>query len=720
MIVPRTSVLGWYSNGQRRILKSSVKGSPYFARWYRRKGVRHDPHLTLRDYRYSVNRKEQLYLGNNVGANRHQPQWSHGGADVYIRNKVVKLPDCTKMDGGGWKLVRHVPANTGRWHPAADQLRGTASYGGRGTKQSEHPWSIRYAGTRFNEFMFATGDCKKWMIVPRTSVLGWYSNGQRRILKSSVKGSPYFARWYRRKGVRHDPHLTLRDYRYSVNRKEQLYLGNNVGANRHQPQWSHGGADVYIRNKVPRLPDCTKLSGGGWTLVRHVPGGRKWHPARDQLRGTQQYGKKGTTRSLTPWSVRFDTMRFNEFMFATSDCKKWLVAKRYSVLGWYKGKRRRVETSSRIGRLHALRWMRRKGKSQDPKITLAPRQLLYAGGGFRRSTGILQTHYGAGVYVRQKVTFVRDCSKLVGGGWKLVRHTPAGYHWHPAVDQLRGTASYGKKGTATSGWAWSVPFSAVKFNQFMFATGDCKKWIVSDKAAVLSWYKNGRRDVLKSSINSNAHKIRWHRRKAAKSDPLITLRDVRSASAKNEWLYLGGGRHLGTAILRNHLGANVFIRMKDVVDCAARRGRGWIHVRHVPAGLSWHPAKDYLNGTAKYGKPSNKLSAPAWSIAFNAKRVKEFLFASGDCAQWLIAPRKSVLGWYSGSARVITSSSRHRMAYKARWYRRKGQWTDPWITTTDFKRAKVGDGNILYAAGGIVAGSATVQHHGGADVFIRY
>mmetsp|Transcript_51638 Transcript_51638/g.117461 ORF Transcript_51638/g.117461 Transcript_51638/m.117461 type:complete len:870 (-) Transcript_51638:80-2689(-) len=720
LIARRWSVLGRYANGQRWIEKSSIRGSKYKARWYRRNRVGEDPWVSLEDHGRSWNRGKILYGGRSY-ANWHAASIlpMHEGADVYIRQKEIKVKDCSKVDGGGWKLVRHVPGRM-KWHPARDHLKGTAVYGTPSPEPSANPWSIKFDKTPFNEFLFATGDCQRWLIAKKFSVMAAYANQPRWIEKSSQKNSRYQARWYNRWNIPHEPWISVTDHGSAVHSGHILYGENNFGnihASRVLP--NHLGANVWIRNKVVKK-SCAHLDGGGWTRVRHVPAGYNWHPATDQLAGTAVYGKQSDDSTAPAWSIKFDKEKFNQFMFATGDCKKWLVAKRYSVLGWYSSKKRRVESSSRIGRLHSLRWTRRKGKAADPKITLGPRQLLYAAGGSRRSTSLLQSHHGAGVYVRQKVTFVRDCSKLMGGGWTLVRHTPAGYHWHPAVDQLRGTASYGRKGTATSGWAWSVPFSGLNFNQFMFATGDCKKWIVSDKPAVLSWYNNGRRDVLKSSSNSNAHKIRWHRRKAMKSDPLITLRDARSAKVRSEWLYLGGGRHLGTSILRNHVGANVFIRMKDVVDCATRRGRGWIHVRHVPAGLSWHPAKDYLNGTATYGKPSDKLSAPAWSIAFNAKRVKEFLFASGDCSQWLVAPRKSVLGWYSGSARVIKTSSRHRTAYKARWYRRKGQWTDPWITTTDFKRAKVGDGNILYAAGGIVAGSATVQHHGGADVFIRY
>ena len=42
---------------------------------------------------------------------------------------VMAYIDCgAKIDGGGWTLVRHVPAGN-TWHKATDQLRGTDVYG---------------------------------------------------------------------------------------------------------------------------------------------------------------------------------------------------------------------------------------------------------------------------------------------------------------------------------------------------------------------------------------------------------------------------------------------------------------------------------------------------------------------------------------------------------------------------------------------------------------
>ena len=41
----------------------------------------------------------------------------------------------------------------------------------------------------------------------------------------------------------------------------------------------------------------------------------------------------------------------------------------------------------------------------------------------------------------------------------------------------------------------------------------------------------------------------------------------------------------------------------------------WTRVRHVPAGNTWHPSKDYLVGTEEYGDP--KDDTKAWSIKWD-------------------------------------------------------------------------------------------------------
>ena len=59
-----------------------------------------------------------------------------------------------------------------------------------------------------------------------------------------------------------------------------------------------------------------------------------------------------------------------------------------------------------------------------------------------------------------------------GGGWTLVRRVKAGPCWHPATDDLKGTAVYGTySDDITADRTFSKAFSQVDFDQFLFASG---------------------------------------------------------------------------------------------------------------------------------------------------------------------------------------------------------------------------------------------------------
>merc|ERR1711988_1373993 len=211
------------------------------------------------------------------------------------------------------------------WYPATDQLRGTDVYGQKGS----HSWSINFnsAVPGYNEFLFATGDCKKWLVAKKSSVMGWYSNSHRTIQASSTNSRPYSARWYRRSGNKEDPWISLNDHGPAIGQGNIVYGENRFGSTHARAVLpKHKGADVYIRKKGPKpAAPCKSLHGGGWVQVRHIGAGNHWYPATDQLRGTDVYGQKGSHS----WSINFNSAvpGYNEFLFATGDCKKWLVAK---------------------------------------------------------------------------------------------------------------------------------------------------------------------------------------------------------------------------------------------------------------------------------------------------------------------------------------------------------------------------------------------------------
>jgi hypothetical protein len=69
------------------------------------------------------------------------------------------------------------------------------------------------------------------------------------------------------------------------------------------------------------------LDGGGWVLVRHLPiGSAHWHPVNDNLAGTIAYGSPSADKSAAEWGVKWNSMNFDQFLFATVDCTDWLIA----------------------------------------------------------------------------------------------------------------------------------------------------------------------------------------------------------------------------------------------------------------------------------------------------------------------------------------------------------------------------------------------------------
>ncbi len=68
-----------------------------------------------------------------------------------------------------------------------------------------------------------------------------------------------------------------------------------------------GGCPVLNRPlRIPETFSCfNNVSGGGWVLVRRVKQGSVWHPALDDLEGSDVYGTYGSSTSDSTFSVEF-------------------------------------------------------------------------------------------------------------------------------------------------------------------------------------------------------------------------------------------------------------------------------------------------------------------------------------------------------------------------------------------------------------------------------
>ena len=144
----------------------------------------------------------------------------------------MSLSCANSIYGGEWVRVRHIPAESTTWHPATDRLAGTVEYGTESDDSAA--WSVNFAskvpaGCSYNEFLFATGDCTKWLVATTDAVIGEeYSNADRPIIASS-DGSDYVAKWYNREGNL-DPWVSIVDHGDAIAQAKMMY---GEGSNTH-------------------------------------------------------------------------------------------------------------------------------------------------------------------------------------------------------------------------------------------------------------------------------------------------------------------------------------------------------------------------------------------------------------------------------------------------------------------------------------------------------
>ena len=129
-----------------------------------------------------------------------------------------------------------------------------------------------------------------------------------------------------------------------------------------------------------------------------------------------------------------------------------------------------------------------------------------------------------------------------------------------------------------------------------------------------------------------------------------------------------------------------------------------------------------MAGTEVYGNSQD--DSDPWSINFAGEvpSYDQFLFATGDCAHWLITDVSAVIGggFYSNQDRDIQSSSKQCDPYEAKWYNRVGVAEDPWVSVIDHSLA-IASGEIVYGENSFALPHAqSLLDHNGADVYIRF
>jgi hypothetical protein len=79
-----------------------------------------------------------------------------------------------------------------------------------------------------------------------------------------------------------------------------------------------------------KFNEIGKKEEPSWKLVRRVAPGNKWHKSTDKLRGTEEnYGTDRGKTGAESFSIKFDTLEFEIFRFATGDEEIWLEASKF-------------------------------------------------------------------------------------------------------------------------------------------------------------------------------------------------------------------------------------------------------------------------------------------------------------------------------------------------------------------------------------------------------
>lgn len=197
------------------------------------------------------------------------------------------------------------------------------------------------------------------------------------------------------------------------------------------------GCKDSLTEMVSAAAGAAQIAGGGWKLVRRVKQGAEWHPATDNLQGTDVYGNAAVDYELSDltFSVRFVDDDFDEFLFALGDFSRWMVVKKEqismhggaSTLG-------SIVQSSKSGRAPATAlWNMRSSHPEDPQLSVSDiagssSDVVYSENSARLASNLWASK-GANVYIRNGGPSARNTtSKELNSPQRTLdgRHGPGG------------------------------------------------------------------------------------------------------------------------------------------------------------------------------------------------------------------------------------------------------------------------------------------------------
>ena len=187
-----------------------------------------------------------------------------------VRRTQPRLHCNTVLDGGGWALVRHVPAGAGAWHPSNDQAAGTNTPYGvyqPDPQLAEYPFSVRYASREYTELLFATGLGNRFVIASRADVAkeGGYPTTVT-VLRSHKRDTPTDVGWAMRPGQPEDPWISADSHAAAgESDAHSMVYGEASYAGWGYHRSHYAGANVYVR-------DFDECPAGAWMVQRPYRG----------------------------------------------------------------------------------------------------------------------------------------------------------------------------------------------------------------------------------------------------------------------------------------------------------------------------------------------------------------------------------------------------------------------------------------------------------------
>ena len=315
---------------------------------------------------------------------------------------VATQSACDKFNTDGWEMVRHIAENDSSFFSMSDNATGVASSFGNATDDSRS-WNVMFAHRDFNEYLFSTGDCEKYLIVDRKELSASTFRKEIRVKSTSIHSPPHVLTKTSSLIRLEEPMGTKRAGIYpqgGVLYAEKISTDGGDG----ELLRSNGGLSIRIR----KSNHCKKFISNRWKIVRHLnPSDDTFYDVDDKAVGTAAaFGSPSSPPQLydLSWGIPFAHASFTEYMFSTGDCQHYLIVGKESI---WSNDEISIKSSSVSSHPYTISRLGSYPLSLKEYWPTAPQHsgVMYADSGLVATQGnsnYLRSHNGLSVWIRGK------------------------------------------------------------------------------------------------------------------------------------------------------------------------------------------------------------------------------------------------------------------------------------------------------------------------------